>query len=197
MNTVELYIFDTREFTVPQLVDLFKLEKDEIKPFEKFAFEETKKEKIVSYYLKKHYAPDYYIDDSGKPQSFNLYFNVSHSKGMVVFALNKKHQIGVDIELVRPVEEGLKRYIANDEEFAYINSEEKFYEIWTSKESLSKCIGTGIKGKPSNIKALPIDGVKIIDDKPYRSKSVKIDNYVISITLNDDEDYQISIQKAL
>ena len=84
MNKVELYIFDTRKFTTEEIVDLLQLSESEIVPFNKFSSDEIKKEKLVSFFYKKVFANDYYVDEFGKPLSNNLFFNVSHSKGLVV-----------------------------------------------------------------------------------------------------------------
>ena len=97
MLKVALHIFDSRKFTVSEIVDLLQLSNEEIKPFEKFTNEEVRKEKIVSYFYKKVFAPDYQINENGKPISNNLFFNISHSKGLVVFVSNNKFDIGVDV----------------------------------------------------------------------------------------------------
>lgn len=195
MLKVALHIFDSRKFTVSEIVDLLQLSNEEIKPFEKFTNEEVRKEKIVSYFYKKVFAPDYQINENGKPISNNLFFNISHSKGLVVFASNNKFDIGVDVEQIRPVEENLKQYISNEKELTYMENDEKFFEIWTSKESLVKCIGKGIKGQPRHITALPLNGIKVVDNKTYNCKILKWKDFVISITLNDKNDYQINLSE--
>ena len=195
MLKVALHIFDSRKFTVSEIVDLLQLNEEEIKPFEKFKADEVRKEKIVSYFYKKVFAPDYQINENGKPISNNLFFNISHSKGLVVFTSNNKFDIGVDVEQIRPVEENLKQYISSENELTYMENDEKFFEIWTSKESLVKCVGQGIKGQPRNIKALPVNGIKVVDNKTYNSKLLKWNNFVISVTLNDKNDYQINLSE--
>lgn len=113
-----------------------------------------------------------------------------------MFAYNKDYPIGVDIELIRPVEESLKQYISSENELKYMENEESFFEIWTNKESLVKCIGQGIKGQPKNINALPLNGIRIVDNKTYNSKILKWNNCVISLTLETENDYQIKVHKG-
>ena len=195
MVKVSLHIFDTRKFTVSEIVDLLQLSEEEIKPFARFTADEVRKEKLVSYFYKKAFAPDWHIDENGKPISNNLFFNISHSKGLVVFASNNKFDIGVDVEQIRPVEDNLKQYISSERELTYMENDEKFFEIWTSKESLVKCIGKGIKGHPRNIIALPLNGIKVVDNKTYNSKIIKWKDFIISITINDKNDYQINVSE--
>ena len=195
MTTIDLFLFDSRKFTYTELVDILKISEKGEKTLQKFACEEVKKEKLVSLFYKEQFASNYSIDANGKPVSPNLQFNVSHSKGVVVFAMNKSRPIGVDIEEIRPIEDNLKRYISTDEEYQLIDNDESFFKVWTSKESLSKCIGIGIKGQPKNIPSIPFNGVKNVDGKTYRSKTIRFDNFVGSITLEGEQDFQIRVHK--
>ena len=51
------------------------------------------------------------------------------------------------------LKEDLKRYISTDEEYEYIKDDKSFFEIWTNKEALSKCIGIGLTKK---VKEIPV-----------------------------------------
>ena len=73
----------------------------------------------------------------------------------------------------------------------YIDNEKKFYEIWTSKESIVKSLGKGLFKKVNEIPALPINGIKIFDGITYSSKIIENDSYVISVTLKANEDFNI------
>jgi 4'-phosphopantetheinyl transferase len=56
--------------------------------------------------------------------------------------------IGIDIEAIRPFNEGLMRKTMNSEEQTYIlsslNPEIEFIRLWTQKEAYVKMQGTGI-----------------------------------------------------
>ena len=63
--------------------------------------------------------------------------------------------VGIDIERIRPVKEGLCRRVCTPEELAYLQaapeelssdpaSLRRFFEIWTGKEAYFKKCGTGI-----------------------------------------------------
>ena len=124
----------------------------------------------------------------------SCFFNISHSKGYVVF-IKDDVPIGVDIEKIRQVEDDLINYISSSEEKKYITSDLKFYEIWTNKESLTKCLGTGIKEKIKDIPSLPLNDTKIYKEKTYRSITIKYLDSVITVTRESIEPFEIKIQE--
>ena len=86
-----------------------------------------------------------------------LRFNLSHSQNVAVYALSWTHEVGVDVEMVRPgLElEGLaRRYCAPAERagLARLTAGERLralYECWTRKEAYVKGTGAGL-GIPLN-----------------------------------------------
>lgn len=92
----------------------------------------------------------------GKPYVLNnapgIQFNLSHSNGIAVLGITKYHQIGIDIELIKPLEDMLlmANQILSELEYRrflmLIESErlEAFYEIWTRKEAFIKAINKGL-----------------------------------------------------
>ena len=86
----------------------------------------------------------------GKPYfaDCDIYFNVSHCKGMAVCAISKEYSLGIDAEYVRNYKENVAIRIMNEEELALLGnsggSKEIFFNIWTAKESLVKMSGIGI-----------------------------------------------------
>lgn len=128
-------------------------------------------------------------DNNGKLFCENqpdLYFNISHSNGIVAAVISDE-EVGIDIEVVRPVALKLAKKICNDEELSYIfghtpeNSKYcqdastdtllRFFEIWTAKEAYLKCIGTGITDL-RKLKALSLD---------FPKTKIKTDKYVLHI----------------
>ena len=193
MNIVSLYIIDARNKSIEELnLDRF-LTKEDKDFFASFVKEETQKEKLVSLYLKKKYIGDFYLSMDDKPLSKDKFFNISHSKGVIALAISKDYPIGLDVELIRDYKDDLAKYISNDEEYKYIKDNKSFFEIWTSKEALVKCLGNGLKDNVKNIPALPIAGSKEYKDKIYHSKSAIIDDLVISIALATSEDFKVEI----
>ena len=88
---------------------------EDIVSLNKYKVEDVKKEKACSLILKNKFIGEYRYNEHGKPISDNIYFNISHSKGVVVFTQNEL-PIGIDIELIRPTNEDLVNYISSKEE---------------------------------------------------------------------------------
>jgi len=98
---------------------------------------------------------DYHVGktDRGKPyikERDGFHFNLSHSGCYVVIAYGDT-EVGVDVQqhgVVTDMEDIVERWFSTDEqEYVRENSfkvEQRFYEIWTGKESYLKYIGTGL-----------------------------------------------------
>lgn len=93
-----------------------------------------------------------------------IYFNISHTSGLVACAINTQ-EIGIDVEYIRPYDRRLMHRICTEEEIAYIDGgnrvgeqikSERFFRLWTLKESYLKAIGRGL--------AVPMKEVSFILD---------------------------------
>lgn len=83
----------------------------------------------------------------------NLHFNISHSEEYVVCALSSNN-IGIDIEKIQNIDfeaiskqffsEQEQKYILGNNEIYSINPLNRFYNIWTLKESYIKFLGIGM-----------------------------------------------------
>jgi 4'-phosphopantetheinyl transferase len=79
-------------------------------------------------------------------------FNLSHSAGRALVAWATGHELGADLELVRPVRYGAKiaqRFFSDDEQRAFDGVaaeswDEAFFRCWTRKEAFIKAIGDGL-----------------------------------------------------
>lgn len=90
----------------------------------------------------------------GKPcvENSSIWFNLSHS-GNVVAAAFAECEIGVDIEVVRPINLRIaERYFAESDRryLALAESEQdrlnRFFALWTAKEAYLKRHGAGLSG---------------------------------------------------
>lgn len=126
--------------------------------------------RLLSYGLREEYGRDYNVEqlEGGKPylpEAPYIYFNISHTKGMVVCGISEK-EIGVDVEYIREAREAVIHRICSEKERDYIfggtgmrkgiksddNKEDvglkdisiRFTRIWTLKESYVKAIGKGL-----------------------------------------------------
>ncbi len=86
----------------------------------------------------------------GKPfLSKGPFFSISHCKEAVAVALSE-NPIGIDIEGIRHVDDSLVERTMNGEEQTLIRDsaapDRAFTRLWTRKEAILKCKGTGIGG---------------------------------------------------
>ena len=151
------------------------------------------KQHIISAYLKRKYVKDYFIDEHKKPKSNVTYFNISHSENLVGIVLGNT-DIGLDIEYKnKERKKDLINYTCNEEEIKFINDESDFYKLWTSKESLLKCLGTGLVNNIKEVNALPLDGIKKYRDNVFYSYYIDYLDYSISITIKGDKNFNLRI----
>lgn len=104
----------------------------------------------------------------GKPflekPHFELDFNISHSERIAFFAISKKRRIGIDLEVLKPLEdiESLSLLIMSKKEYSNYKplpsslKTETFYKIWVRKEALLKGIGIGLHYPLEDITIWPI-----------------------------------------
>lgn len=130
-------------------------------------------------------------DQKGKPyfENLSLEFNISHSENIVVAAVHTE-KVGIDVEKIHAVRQGLFKKVCTDKELEYLfgripdaEAFEKestrqellrFFEIWTIKEAYFKCIGTGI----TDFKSIDIFSESI------HVENISFDDYVIhTVTL--------------
>lgn len=108
---------------------------------------------VVSRNLKQRINEISFLKNSyGKPFLNNaphLSFNISHSGKWVVCAFSK-HDVGVDVEKIKPTDFGIAKRFFSHDEYEYIMNRaeedrlEAFYDLWTLKESYIKAIGKGL-----------------------------------------------------
>jgi len=86
-------------------------------------------------------------DDDGP-----LHFNLAHSEDLVLIAVTRTGEVGIDVERIRPVSEAgniVERYFSPRESGVYraLPEGEKpfaFFNLWTRKEAWLKATGVGI-----------------------------------------------------
>lgn len=93
------------------------------------------------------------IDTNGKPilENHELEFNISHSENVVLIAVSRSSQIGIDIEKISTtLELDSYRAIFHESELKKFNQiferkdSTEFFKIWTHKEAISKALGIGL-----------------------------------------------------
>lgn len=88
-----------------------------------------------------------------------LRFNLSHSGDYAVLALSNGHEVGVDIEMLRPgvAEPELAAQVLSPQELQTLSSvppteaDSFFLNGWTRKEAVLKALGCGLSREPSDL----------------------------------------------
>jgi 4'-phosphopantetheinyl transferase len=138
-------------------------------------------------------------DENGMPLPFDGNFWSLTHKSHYVAGVVAPTPIGIDIEKIRDISEGLFRKTAADSEWVLAGTAEKslltFFRFWTSKEAVLKATGIGIKD------LLKCQVQQILDDRhliiQYESKDWLIehffyDQHIASVVQNDfDIDWAI------
>ena len=86
----------------------------------------------------------------------NLHFNLSHSRGVALFAISKNAQVGVDVEWINPdfdVNSVVSTVFSGKEKqkLRELSGQDRlkwFFKFWTHKEAILKCLGTGLAIEP-------------------------------------------------
>lgn len=87
--------------------------------------------------------------ENGKPfcRNGDIHFSISHSKDMVICALNNA-PIGVDIEFIRPIDFRITKFACSLQEEEFLaeatdenEKQERFFKLWTAKEAFIKFHG--------------------------------------------------------
>jgi len=192
MEKVLLRIVDSKPYKLDDLLNNPLLSvKDEADSL-KYLRTENKKERAVANILRNKYIGKCTFSSRGKPLAKGKHFNISHSKGIVCLATSNK-DVGVDLEVIRPVDIDFKEFIASKDEKNLIHDDETFFMIWTNKESLLKCMGFGMKSSMDKVPSLPFNNIKFFDKQYFYSKSIKYKNSIITVTRVSSEPFEIEI----
>ncbi len=98
-----------------------------------------------------------------------LRFNLSHSAGMAVLAVSNRYELGVDLEMVRPIDHDIAEHHFSRHELLTLRGLPQetwldgFYRCWTSKEAVLKGEGVGLN--------LPLDAFDV-ETHPQRAPAL-------------------------
>lgn len=139
----------------------------------------------------KHVLSEMKYTAHDKPYLENdIEFNISHTAGLVVLAINKKHPLGVDVEAIKPIMFENFNAVMNPEEWNTINNAtnkiEAFYKHWVVKESVIKADGKGL--------SIPLLDIKIDNTNQINYKNKVW--YTQSLQLEEGYCASIATEKA-
>jgi len=127
--------------------------------------------------------------DHGKPDlvpaqaQAGIRFNISHSHGVALLAFAREREVGVDVEQVRPLDDGeqiAERFFSRNEVavFTAVPAPQKpqaFFNCWTRKEAFIKVIGEGLSCPLDSfdVTLKPGDPAKLLQVKGSREAAAR------------------------
>lgn len=129
-------------------------------------------------------------NENGAPLPFDgNYWSLTH-KPIYVGGVIAPTQIGIDIEKIRPCSKALFRKTANESEWGLSDADsfKLFFRYWTSKESVLKASGTGIRDLSKCRIVQIIDHNHLVinyEDRKWLIEHFYFDGHIASVVKND------------
>ena len=185
---MKLYFADIRDI-LPEHINMISPRRAE--QARRYRFADDQKRCVAGGLLLRRFLGDteVYTDDFGKPRAESgVCFNLSHSGDWVILAVGET-EVGCDIErfkLVDPLRLGKVVYTGAELEYISSNPDRlgRFYELWTKKEALLKCMG---KGFHRAAKTVEVTGDRLTGDRfaedgdIYYFKTMAFSDYTVSV----------------
>lgn len=181
------YKYDIRDLTDEEYNKYFSfMSPEKQQRVNKFRFVDDKKRTVAGEMLARKAIAEwcsvdetaivFYKNEHDKPYLKDLpcCFNISHSGNFVVCAISE-NEIGIDIEKIRPIDLKIAKRVFNEIELKLLfttpneNQQDIFFSLWTEKEAILKCIGTGFSDNTNYSKA------------DFETTQFKIQDYFITI----------------
>jgi 4'-phosphopantetheinyl transferase len=122
-----------------------------------------------------------------------LLFNLSHSQGLALCAVNRDRRIGIDLEYIRPISdvEALAQRFFLPREYDVMRSlsadqkQEVFFRYWTCKEAYLKATGQGIAQlEEVEVSLTPTEPASLQTSENWRLlELVPANNYVAAVAV--------------
>jgi phosphopantetheinyl transferase len=126
----------------------------------------------------------------GKPYCEAAFFSLSHSIDIVVLAVCKGAEVGVDVEKRRTVNADLIPYCLSESE-----TDLDFLDAFCAKESLAKAQGEGLRRDVKGVPALPQNGAVKWKGREFYRVAVNYDGYAMSVTASEPIEVVLNIEK--
>ncbi|ARS66237.1 4'-phosphopantetheinyl transferase superfamily protein [Sinorhizobium meliloti] len=146
-----------------------KLDRHEQDRAARFIFEQDRAVFVAAHALLRHALGSIFEEGAirfrtnayGKPEldldfEHGIHFSLSHTRGMAVCAICRRHPIGVDVEAINrsvDIEMLAEQYFAAWEHALIVEAPsqhraEIFFRLWTLKEAMLKAVGIGLAAAP-------------------------------------------------
>lgn len=162
----------------------------------RYRFEDDQKRCVAGGILMDRFLGGAEIFDNGfgKPSARGVSFNLSHSGEYVLLAVGES-ELGCDLEKHRYANaEKMGKYVFCEREMeklrAAFDKNGEFFELWTKKEALLKCMG---KGFHREAKSVDVSGGRFFEDGvTYFLKTIRFSDYTISLC--SVKDFSVDIE---
>lgn len=166
INNIRLYKYkNDKEISRRKKIHIFTfLSNEEKKRINRLKFKKDKEARAISRYLLRKILSECLKIDAKTiklvndkydrpilvlPKIKNFHFNVSHSGDYIVIAISSNGRVGIDIEKIKPINLSVSDTCFTKNEIKYLYNKkgteiERFYKLWTLKESFVKAIGEGL-----------------------------------------------------
>jgi len=135
---------------------------------------------LLNEILKKENINKYELiyNEYGKPylKDNKLFFNISHSKDIIVIAISDK-EIGIDIQHITYKVNALYKSYTEEEIKLVGNDKYLFTEMWVMKEAYVKMLGKGLSYGLKNVNTIKLaNRFNIIGEEDYLIAIIEKDN---------------------
>ena len=191
MEKVNLYIININEARkyygkmYAQISDFRKERADS------YYHDDDKLRSVCAAYLVKKFVKceELTYNEYGKPYAKNgVFFSISHSNNIVALATSD-FEVGLDVEAILKKDMSFLANIFDEKELKGASLDD-MYVLWCNKESLSKCIGRGLRDI-KEAPAKPINGKKTYDTEHFYSISFTYEKYAYCVTLKGNKEFEL------
>ncbi|MDX1492321.1 MAG: 4'-phosphopantetheinyl transferase superfamily protein [Pseudohongiellaceae bacterium] len=187
LDSKQIHLWCIRDALVPdEILPSFLplLSPEELKRYERFYFDRDKRQFLITRAALRCALSEYFPELEPKQWQFNknaygrpeiagpgyeqaIQFNLSHTTGLIVLAITGEGELGVDVEnLSRKCEPAqlADRFFSKVESEALLaldeqGQRERFFDLWTLKESYIKACGMGL--------AIPLESFSFLLDSGF------------------------------
>lgn len=232
---IQLWYTDPREVRDAPLLERYRglLDEEEERRYRRFVFDHHRHRFLVTRALARSVLGRYESTESAENMAFQrnefgkptlvdrafpggIHFNISHTDGLIALAVVLDREVGVDVEYLSrraDIHKLAKRYFSPAEydelmELEGRTLQQRFFELWTLKESYIKACGMGL-AIPLEDFSFSLEGRNILisfspqrDDDPARWRFWQMypdtDHLLaLAITGKDLSGYQVTCRRGI
>ncbi|MCX2829705.1 4'-phosphopantetheinyl transferase superfamily protein [Bacillus pseudomycoides] len=193
------------------------LDEDERKVYEAYKVEEKRIEFLLGRVLVKKLLSDclglepekvrFIKNVYGRPylhpsySKSNLFFNLSHTKGVLACVVSPWEKVGIDIECTDFNAFEVIHSVFTEKEIEFLDKQltadskrQAFFRMWTRKEAVMKAEGKGFSLSPKSF-IVPFDGERVSDGKYQYLTYSFFQNYLCSLAVEKKGEFECNIHR--